>query len=100
MTCINKPRYHEIVDPSQQPYVLVCIKAAEDRIRLEIRDRASESALTTIEMTVAETTGLVQALANCVFVAPLPDLDYPATEDDGPVVLTRTPHVRGTPLGG
>jgi hypothetical protein len=56
--------------------------------------------LTTIEMTVAECTGLVTALVNCITVPPLPSLDYPATEDDGPVVLTRTPRVRTTPIGG
>jgi len=75
------------------------MKEAEDNVRLEIRDRASGNALSVANMTIAETTGLVTALVNCVSVPPLPSLDYPADTDDGPVQLTRTPHVREFPLG-
>ncbi len=89
MSCINKPRYYEIVDPSEQSFVLVALKMEVDKIRLEARARSTGMPFFQADLTVEETNGLVAALLNCTVVPPLPSLDYVAAEDAGQVVMTR-----------
>ena len=94
---INKPRFYELVDPVTQAFQLACYKLDVDLIRMEAQNRQSGRPLWRVDLTIAETTGLVTALSNCTVMPPLPSYDYEASVDDGQITFFRTPHVRGTP---